>query len=176
MTKLTLALAVGAVLALASPGSPQPASNPFTTMVNDSWNALKKNLSASAAKMSEADYAFKPTPDVRSFGQIVGHLANDHYLICSGARGEKNPSETDYEKTMSKAALVDALDKSIAYCDSVFAAMTDAIGAETVDLFGQKFLKLGALQVNVAHSSEHYGNIVTYMRLRGVVPPSSGGQ
>ncbi len=176
MTKLLFAVSAVAVLASASPASAQPASNPFTGMVNSSWNTLKKNLSASAAKMSEADYAFKPTPEVRSFGQIIGHLANDHYLICSGAKGEKNPSETDYEKTTSKAALVDALDKSIAYCDSVFATMTDATGAQAVELFGQKFLRLGALQVNVAHSSEHYGNLVTYMRLKGVVPPSSTGQ
>lgn len=176
MIKLLCSLSVAALLSSASPAQAQPDANPFTGMTKSSWDSLKAKLSASAAKMSEADYAFKPTPEVRSFGQIVGHLANDHYLFCAGARGEKNPSTTDYEKTTSKAALVEALDKSIAYCDSVFASMTDATGTQQVELFGQKFLKLGALQVNVAHSSEHYGNLVTYMRLKGVVPPSSTGQ
>lgn len=176
MTKLLSALSIAALLASAYPAQAQSAANPFTGMTRQGWDSLKKNLSASAAKMSEADYAFKPTPEVRSFGQIIGHLANDHYLMCSGAKGEKNPSTTDYEKTTSKAALVEALNKSIAYCDSVFAAMTDATGSQPVELFGQKFLRLGALQLNVAHSSEHYGNLVTYMRLKGVVPPSSTGQ
>lgn len=176
MTKLLCTLSAAALLASVSPSAAQSTANPFTGMISGSWSSLKKNLSASARKMSEADYAFKPTPEVRSFGQIIGHLANDHYLMCSGAKGEKNPSATDYEKTTSKAALVEALDKSIAYCDSVLASMTDAAGQQPVELFGQKFLRLGALQLNVAHSSEHYGNLVTYMRLKGVVPPSSTGQ
>lgn len=176
MPKLLSALTVAALLATAYPSQAQTAANPFTGMTRSSWDSLKTRLSASAKKMPEANYAFQPTPEVRSFGAIVGHLANDHYLMCAGARGEKNPSTTDYEKTTTKAALVEALDKSIAYCDSVFASMTDAAGTQQVELFGQKFQKLGALQLNVAHSSEHYGNLVTYMRLKGVVPPSSAGQ
>jgi hypothetical protein len=154
----------------------QSAQNPYTKMVNDGWSSLKKNLSASAAMVPEADYAFKPTPQVRSFGQLIGHLANDHYLMCSGAKGEKNPDPKDYEKVTAKADLVNALNKSIAYCDSVYASMTDATGGQTVEMFGQKFMKLGALNMNLTHSSEHYGNIVTYLRLKGLVPPSSRGQ
>jgi uncharacterized damage-inducible protein DinB len=165
------------MLGIASVAAAQSAANPFTAMVMASWDDLKKNLAASAAALPEADYGFKPTPDVRSFGQIVGHLANDHYLICSGAKGEKNPSTTDYEKTTGKADLVAALNKSIAYCDSVFASMTDAIGAQPIELFRQKFIRLGVLNLNVDHSSQHYGNLVTYLRLKGRVPPSStGGQ
>jgi uncharacterized damage-inducible protein DinB len=164
------------VLATVSNVSAQPAVNPFTTMVTASWDDLKKLLSASAAVLPEADYGFKPTPEVRSFGQLIGHLANDHYLMCSGAKGEKNPSPADHEKTTSKADLILALNRSIAYCDSVHASMTDAIGVQPIELFQQKYIRLGVLTLNVTHSSQHYGNLVTYLRLKGRVPPSSGGQ
>jgi uncharacterized damage-inducible protein DinB len=173
MTKLIGLVFTVCSFACVAPASAQSAANPFSGMVKSSWDSLKKNLSASAAKVPESDYTFKPTPEVRSFGQLIGHLANDHYLICSGAKGEKSPDATDHEKTTSKAALVAALDKSIAYCDEVYSSMNDQIGAQAVELFGQKFLRLGALQLNVSHSSEHYGNLVTYMRLKGIVPPSS---
>ena len=154
----------------------QSAQNPYSTMVREGWNSLKKNLSASAAKMGDADYGFKPTPQVRSFGQILGHLANEHYLICAAVKGEKSPNTTDFEKVTSKAELVAAFDKSIAYCDGAYASMSDAAGTQHVEVFGEKMMKLAALQVNLTHGSEHYGNLVTYMRLKGVVPPSSTGQ
>lgn len=176
MIKTLISLSAAVVLFMtASPVAAQTPANPFTGMVTANWNSLKKNLSASAALVPEADYAFKPTPQVRSFGQLIGHLANDHYLMCSGAKGEKNPDATDYEKVTGKTELVAALDKSIAYCDGVLASMTDATGTQPVELFKQKFLRLGALNLNVSHSSEHYGNLVTYMRLKGLVPPSSAG-
>ncbi|MFN2445291.1 MAG: DinB family protein [Vicinamibacterales bacterium] len=114
--------------------------------------------------MPEGDYAFKPTPQVRSFGQLVGHLINDHYLMCSAAKGEKSPSAADFEKVTAKAELVKALGDSIAYCDAVFSSMTDASALQPVEAFGQKVTRFG---------SEHYGNMVTYMRLKGLVPPSS---
>ena len=169
---LTLALAAGAGTAWAQGGS-----GPWSATAKSGWGGLKKNLAASAALVAEADYGFKPAPTVRSFGQLIGHLANDHYLICSAAKGEKNPqAATDFEKTTGKAGLVKALADSIAYCDAVYDSMTDAKGAEIVEMFGGKYPRLGALTINVAHSSEHYGNIVTYLRLKGLVPPSSAGQ
>jgi uncharacterized damage-inducible protein DinB len=170
-TIATIALLVSGAAVLA-----QSPANPFTAIVADSWNSIKKNVAGSAAQMPEKDYAFKPTPQVRSFGQIVGHLANEHYLICSAAKGEKNPNATDYEKTAtSKADLVKALTESIAYCDGAFASMTDAKANEMTDLFGSKHKRLAVLQLNVTHDSEHYGNFVTYLRLKGQVPPSSAG-
>jgi len=95
--------------------------------------------------------------------------------MCSGAKGEKNPNAADFEKTTGKAALVKALNDSIAYCDGVYAAMTDGVGAESLEMFGRKWSKLAMLDLNVTHGSEHYGNLVTYLRLKRVVPPSSSG-
>jgi uncharacterized damage-inducible protein DinB len=167
---LAVTTTAGSAWALETPG-------PWSTTVKSGWGGLKKNLAAAAALMGEADYAFKAAPTVRTFGQLIGHLANDHYLICSAAKGEKNPQAgTDFEKTTGKTALVKALQESIAYCDAVYDTMTDAKGAETVEMFGGKYPRLGALTINVTHSSEHYGNIVTYLRLKGLVPPSSAGQ
>jgi uncharacterized damage-inducible protein DinB len=169
---LTVALAMGASAAGAQGGP-----GPWSATTKSGWGGLKKNLAAAAGLMSEADYGFKPVPTVRSFGQLIGHLTNDHYLICSAAEGEKNPqATTDFEKTTGKSALVKALADSIAYCDAVYDSMTDAKGAEMVEMFGGKYPRLGALTINVVHSSEHYGNIVTYLRLKGLVPPSSAGQ
>jgi uncharacterized damage-inducible protein DinB len=167
---LALAMGAGAVWAQGKPG-------PWSSTVKAGWGGLKKNLTGSAALLPEADYGFKPAPAVRSFGQLIGHLANDHYLICSAAKGEKNPQTgVDFEKTTGKAALVKALQDSIAYCDGVYDTITDTKGAEIVEIFGGSYPRLGALTINVTHSSEHYGNLVTYLRLKGLVPPSSAGQ
>ena len=173
MPTLPCLLALLAALVSVTPAVAQTSANPYSTMVKSGWDTLKKHLSASAAKVPEGDYAFRPTPQVRSFGQLFGHLANDHYLMCASAKGEKSPDATDYEKVTSKAQLVAALDKSIAYCDSVYVSMTDQAGSQPIDLFGTKSIRLAALQLNLSHSSEHYGNLITYMRLKGIVPPSS---
>ncbi|HEX9582686.1 MAG TPA: DinB family protein [Gemmatimonadales bacterium] len=133
-------------------------------------------LIRSAELMPEENYAFKPTPDVRSFGQLVGHVANANYLFCSIVKGEQSPSGADFEKTTSKAALVQAVKDAFAYCDGAY-QMGDMRAMEEVSFpFGDmKGSRLWALMFNVAHNSEHYGNIVTYFRLKGMVPPSSQG-
>jgi uncharacterized damage-inducible protein DinB len=177
MTRLAVVPALCTILVAGavSAARAQATANPFTDIVKNSWTSVKKNVTDAATQMPENEYSFKPTPEVRSFGQIVGHLANDHFLICSAAKGEKNPNGTDFEKTTAKADLLKALADSATYCDGAFAAMTDAKANESVDLFGNKFKRLGALTLNVTHDNEHYGNFVTYMRLKGHVPPTSAG-
>ena len=127
--------------------------------------------------MPEANYSFKPTPDVRSFGQLVGHVADANYGFCAVAAGEKPPAggfEGPIEKgTTGKAALQKALSESFAYCDKVHGGMTDAAGAALVKSFFGEMAKLSVLDFNTAHDFEHYGNMVTYMRLKNIVPPSS---
>ena len=167
-------VSVVALAAVAPVGAQAPSANPFTGVVRASWDGVKKNVAGSAAAMPEADYGFKPAPTVRTFGQILGHLANEHYAMCSGVKGEKNPQEaTDYEKTTAKADMVKALTASIAYCDAVYAGFSDGAAFGTIELFGEKHSKIGVLQLNVTHDSEHYGNLMTYLRMKGIVPPSS---
>ena len=126
--------------------------------------------------MPEENYAFKPVDTVRSFGQIIGHLADAQYLFCATASGEK-PPELSYEKTKtSKADLIAALKEGFAYCDKVYDSMTDAAAIQTVKFFGNDVPKHAILNINISHNMEHYGNLVTYMRIKGIVPPTSEQQ
>ncbi len=158
---------------VALPMFSQSPDNPFSTINKRSYERTKGILLRSAEKMPEENYSFKPVDSVRSYGQIVGHLADAQYLFCSIASGEKNPGLNIEKTKTSKADLVAALKEGFAYCDKVYDAMTDATGTQMVDFFGNKVPKFGVLNGNVAHNMEHYGNLVTYMRIKGIVPPTS---
>jgi hypothetical protein len=111
---------------------------------------------------------------VRSLGQIIGHIADGNFSICSAAAGENAPQSGVEKGKTSKGDLVAALNDSIAYCDKVFASMDDRKGSETVKFFaGNQTPRLSMLAFNNSHCNEHYGNLVTYMRLENIVPPSS---
>jgi len=130
-------------------------------------------IESAAEKMPEEQYAFKPDPAVRSFAQILGHIADADYLFCSTALGEKNPSPEVEKTKATKAELTSAVHEAFAYCNRAYDALTDASANETVKAFGGERNKLGVLWFNASHNLEHYGNLVVYMRLKGIVPPSS---
>jgi len=131
-------------------------------------------ITAAAEQMPEADYGFKPTPDVRSFGQLVGHIANATRMFCSSATGMQGGMAADAEKLATKAEIVAAVKDAFASCEPAYAM--DAMKAgESMNFFGQPHTRLSVLAFNMGHNYEHYGNIVTYMRLKGMVPPSSQG-
>jgi uncharacterized damage-inducible protein DinB len=178
MTRRVSLVSAGLLCALPALASAQapPDANPMTAAAKGQFTMVKNYITKTADKVGEDLYGFKPTPEVRSLGQLLGHIANANFMICSRAAGEKSPSTEDIEKTKTtKADLSKALADSFAYCDGVFAKMDDKAGAEVVDFFRQKQPKLAVLQFNTAHDFEHYGNLVTYMRLKGIVPPSSEG-
>ncbi len=160
------------VILLAAPVFAQAPANPLSADLKSAWNQIKGNIAKSAEKLPEEQYSFKPSPDVRSFGQLIGHIADANYMICGAAKGEQKAMGIEKSKT-SKADLIAALADSAAYCDSAYDALTDASAAEMVKMFGRERTRMGALQTNVAHDNEHYGNLVTYMRMKGLVPPSS---
>ena len=163
---LCITLLAGATSALAQ-------ENPYLAPAKQTFGMVKGNIIKAAEQMPAEHYAFKPTADVRSFGELVGHVANANYMICSRASGAESPSKVNIEKTVTdKAALATALAESFAYCDAQF----DGLGAkapEVIDIFGMKMPRLNVLQFNTIHDMEHYGNMVTYMRIKGLVPPSS---
>jgi uncharacterized damage-inducible protein DinB len=134
---------------------------------------VKAILLRSAEKMPEENYNFKPTDAVRSFGQIVGHVADSQYTFCSRVLGEKRPGLKIEETKTSKADLTAALKDAFAYCDKAYDGMTDASATEMMKFMGRDTPKLGALTTNSLHTVEHYGNLVTYMRMKNVVPPTS---
>jgi uncharacterized damage-inducible protein DinB len=137
------------------------------------WEMSANYVIKSAEQMPEADYAFKPVATVRSFGQLLGHVAGSQYMFCAIAMGDASRGEDDIEKSKTtKADLVAALKASNDYCAKAY-AMNDAQSAGMIKLFGQDRSKMHTLVMNASHISEHYGNIVTYMRMKGMVPPSS---
>lgn len=158
--------------AAAAPAVSAPIVDPAMTGLRPIWGRVKDILVRAAEKMPEESYAFKPTPEVRSFGQLVAHVADSQYFFGSMLLGEKPPAG-DVEKTKtSKADLVAALKDSSAYVDKAF-ALSDADAAKPIKLFGRDTTKFSVLALAIGHGFEHYGNIVTYMRMKGLVPPSS---
>jgi len=134
----------------------------------------KTNITATAEMLDEELYAFRPTEEVRSMGELLAHIAGAQFLFCSAAAGEESPSSENFEETRTtKADIVEALEMGFSYCEEVYAHMTDANGAEAVDFFSGPTTGIGVLAFNSAHNYEHYGNLVTYMRLNGITPPSS---
>jgi uncharacterized damage-inducible protein DinB len=176
MLVLCLMVPAGVALAQDKPAQEKPAvspENPLTTWNKIAYTRVKGIVVRSADKMPEENYSFKPVDTVRSYGQIVGHLADAQYLFCSLALGEKAPGlDIEHTKT-SKADLVAALNTAFTYCDKAYDSMTDASAAQTIKLFGNDAPRMSALIVNNMHNMEHYGNLVTYMRIKGIVPPSS---
>jgi uncharacterized damage-inducible protein DinB len=173
-----LAAVPGAVLAQGSTSAPAQApvaapANPISASQNKMYTMLSGIVVAAAEKMPEENYSFKPTPDVRTFGQLVGHLADSQYFFCSSVVGETKPPSAIEKTKTSKTDLVAALKEAVAYCSTTYAGMTDAKGSEMMKMMNYDFAKLTVLSANTAHDYEHYGNMVTYMRLKGIVPPTS---
>jgi uncharacterized damage-inducible protein DinB len=153
-----------------------PPANPITASEKGFYSFVSSAVVGAAQKMPEENYSFKPTPEVRTFGQLVGHVADASYTFCSQAIGEAIPAK-DIEKTKtSKADLVAALKDGVAYCNKAFDSMTDAKGSEMVKFFNFNLARLTLFSINTAHTDEHYGNMVTYLRIKGIVPPTSENQ
>ncbi|HUU33707.1 MAG TPA: DinB family protein [Vicinamibacterales bacterium] len=168
----TLCLSVG-VLAISSSAFAQ---DPATTAVKAQFGMISGVLAKTAEKIPESLYGFKATPEVRSMGQLIGHIADSQFSICAAAAGEKAP-QSGIEKTKTaKADLAKALTDSNAYCNTVLAGMNDQKGMEVIKFFTGPTPRLMVMTFNIAHSYEHYGNLVTYMRINKIVPPSSEGQ
>jgi uncharacterized damage-inducible protein DinB len=177
MRIFTITIALCAFFAVSASAQTAPTANPISSGVRTAWDGAKRNLTRSAEQMQEADSAFRPVNTVRTFGQILAHVAGANYVFCSAAKGEKSPHAEDaFEKSATtRAQIIKALADSIAYCDGAIAALDDKRAAETVELpFGMgKGARALPLMLNTGHVQEHYGNLVTYFRIKGMVPPSS---
>ena len=137
------------------------------------YRVIGRMVVRAAELMPEKHYGFKPADSVRTFGEIVGHIADSNYGFCSAALREKNPLPKVEKTKSAKVDLIAALNESILYCDGAYAGMNDATALEMVTLTRRGMPRLGVLNVNQSHTMEHYGNLVTYMRMNGLVPPSS---
>lgn len=152
----------------------QPASSDVAVRtVRGLWQDVTNYVTRAAADVPDSLYAYKPVATVRTFGQLIGHVAGAQYMICAAALGDPPRGEDDIEKSKTtKAELLAALRASTEYCGRAY-AQTDAAAQQRTQLFGQDRSRLAALGINATHNAEHYGNIITYMRMNGMVPPSS---
>lgn len=169
--------ALGAVLGGVSALSAQTV-NPLSAEVKWSYGSIKNNLLKLAEKMPAEDYTFRPTPEVETFGRRVAHIADANMSVCSGLNGERKRLGAASKTT--KEELVAALKESFAYCDTVFDALTDRTAQEMVSSrLGGPFppdpmrSRLATLYNLVRHSNEMYGYMALYLRLKGIVPPTS---
>ncbi|MGP0071231.1 MAG: DinB family protein [Bryobacteraceae bacterium] len=165
--------------ALAQGTQPTP-DNPMSTWLRDAYLRNRSNIVRLAEKMPEEFYDMRPgaQPEVRTFGQQVGHVANFNFLWCSQAKGEKNPNTANLEKLGTKAEFVKALNDAFAYCDPVYEGLTDASGAQLIDITQEsgrqtRSLRMGLLTLNYGHNNEIYGSMVVYLRIKNIVPPAS---
>lgn len=176
---LILACSAGSAWAQTTDGGYGEAlSMSMSANVKAMHTTIRRNLAAAAAEMPAEDYAFTPTPQVRSFGELIGHVATSNFFFCALAKGEPPPSTVNYEKAATtKAPLIQALNDSLTYCDAAYAATTDANVNQAMRMLppspGRQTTRGALLMFNTTHNNEHYGNIVVYLRLKGRVPPST---
>ncbi len=183
MSKVGMIMIVGLCLGMpaAAQTGDQASANPLSTWLHGAYMRNFNTIVRTAEKMPEENYGMRPgsQQDVRTFGEQVGHIANYNYLWCSEAKGEKNPNEgKNLEKLATKAELMKALNDAFTYCDAVYSSLTDASGAETIDITqesGRKTrnLRMGLLVQNFGHDNEIYGSMVIFLRMKGIVPPAS---
>ena len=170
---LLLVLSTRAARAQESGGSADHAVGTARTL----WQQQSGFVLASAQDMPESKYSYRPTKAVRSFGELIAHVAGSQYSFCASALGDSARAEDDIEKkkNMTKAELVAAMQASNEYCARAYQQTDDASTAK-IQLFGQERTRLFALMINATHDAEHYGNLITYLRMNGMVPPSSKRQ
>jgi len=168
----TLSLRLTAVLLLGGAALPaQSAGNPVVAEVKQMYNGVKNNLVKMAEKMPEEHYSFKASPDIRTFGQLIAHVADSQGRTCSTMNGEAK--QLGAGKMTAKADLVNALKESFAWCDKAVEATTDANAMEMMNMGRGQRSRIGALMGMISHSNLEYGYTAVYMRIKGIVPPSS---
>ena len=169
-------------LAAQSP-APRPPRPPQTypAFLQAQYASLKRNIIGSADKMPAEHFPFKPAPEVMTYAGLLGHIIDVQYGFCNAVKGGANPAAGKTLDTLTdKAALVLAVKDAFAYCDDAFAALTSENALEMLTLGTapnqRQVARANQLTMVIAHGNEHYGNLVTYMRIHGIVPPLSTPQ
>ncbi len=180
-----LAVCLGVTTTVFAQAPPPPPTLDIAGSLKLQHQNIRRNLAAAAEKLPEAEYNFKPqgtAPEVRTFGQMIAHLVGANYSICAAAKPETPPKHTADEKaSQPKADLVKMLNDALTYCDAIYDAQTSTSINEMLKRTGPNNTTLerargNSLISNIAHNNEHYGNLVTYLRAKGIVPPSSEGR
>jgi uncharacterized damage-inducible protein DinB len=163
-----------------APTQPRPPQT-FTAFLQGQYASLKRYIIGSAEKMPPERYAFKPAPEVMTYAGLLGHIIDVQYSYCNAVKGGANPAAgKGLDKLTDKAVLVPAVIEAFAYCDDAFAKLTEQNALEMLTIGTapnqRQVARANQLTMAIAHGNEHYGNLVTYMRIHGIVPPSSTPQ
>jgi uncharacterized damage-inducible protein DinB len=172
MIRLAFTVFVGSMLLVPAEASAQ-GTNPLSAGAKAQFTGISSFVTRSADKIPDNLFSFRATSEVRTIAQLFGHIADAYFGMCSAADGSKPPQQGIEQSVTSKAALVKALADGVAYCQSVMDRMTDQKGSERVDFYFGPTPRLSILYFVTTHTNEHYGNLVTYMRLNKIIPPSS---
>jgi uncharacterized damage-inducible protein DinB len=168
-------LLAAAVVCLAATGSPAQTASPYIAEINRYYyGTVKRNLSAMVDKMPEEHFPFKPVPEMRSFGESVAHVADAQARNCNLVSGAGSKT-LDADRKKTKVELQAALKESFAICDNAFAGLTDAQAGAMVKMgqSGFEISRLSLLVSMISHSNEQHGYMAVYLRLKGIVPPST---
>ena len=175
MKRMNRVLAVAGLTISSVAFGQAPAASTLPSEVQTAYARIKANILKAADKMPAESYSYKPTPDIRTFARVVNHVTEAQIHSCGPANHEdaaaapKVPAET-----ADKATIVAALQASFTACDKAYDGLTDANMTEMLQAFGpNKRSKLGLLWGNVSHDNEQYATLSLYLRLKGLVPPSS---
>jgi uncharacterized damage-inducible protein DinB len=155
----------------------QAPTDPLAAALKRQFDNVARNMKEAAEKMPEDKYSYQATKDVRTFGAFVGHVANAQFNGCARAKGVENPNKENFEKVSGKTALVKAISDANDFCSNLLSGASDKWLLETIAQ-GQgaaqaQIPRAAVIAGTTSHSNEHYGNLVTYMRLNGLVPPST---
>ena len=177
--KAVVCLMFACVLMAATAQAQAPAQGgqkvPLSEGLRRSYATLKMNLTEAAQKFGEADYSYRPSPEIRVYGGQLAHVANSQFNACAAAKGEANPHQgQNLEQTMkTRDEIIKALADSFAFCDAAFANLTDQSALELVRQ-GQNEVARGSVLTNlIVHGNEEYGILTVYIRTKGMVPPST---
>ena len=149
-------------------------ANPFMSELKQFYTVRKGDLLKAADRMPAESYDFKPTPDIRTFGQLIAHIADAQMSFCSGAKGK--PIRLNAAAKTSKADLVAALKASFDECDGALDATTDAVATQMIKTGDSEHTKFWALLYATLHDNEEYGYLAVYLRLKGLIPPSTNAR
>jgi uncharacterized damage-inducible protein DinB len=174
---IVAAILAVAGLSLSAQAPPQP--RPPQTLpdyLQGQYATLKRNIAGSVDKMPAVHFSFKPVPEVMSYAELITYVVQTQYGYCT-VKGGTNTGASLNVKVTDKAAVGRLMKDSFAYCDDAFAAVTTGNAQEMLTRGSapnqRQLARVNQLTQLIVHGNEHYGNLVTYMRMRGIVPPTS---
>ena len=153
------------------------AADPIMEELQKQWEATRSKIVRIAEEVPETKYDYKATPEVRSFREILVHLARENHLYMGYAAGTGRPDVSRFNNLRSRTEILKALSESYDYGAKILADMNDQKLLETVSFFrGQQVPRLTAVLANMKDNHEHYGQLVVYLRVNGIVPPRTAAR